>query len=989
MQTNVGKLAGTANFAPPDKLYLLAGINAITLDSTIVPGSLAIEEGWINVIMENIDPERMTGFGSVVLDQINIAKFRADNFSLLFDAKDGMVNFLESSKIKISDESTIQLQGTLAHGRDIDFTAFAFNNQFADYTRALSGVSVNGHFTGYLNIQGPIFNPSIYGDLQVDSLIHPFFSLGPTTLNANINSITYNREGSVRFTAYGGTILNQPVKKAAIRANISDLFIEIEQAQISSQESEISLTGFADIRRQTATIEKINGQWERYSVVNEKEIIIIWEENSLFLQSFLLSDNLGAKMVVENFSYPQGEENSNIKIREINLSALTKIVKSPVKLTGVATAEITGKKILNGGSYSAFIKGDSVTFAGTDMGHIELEIIYDDSALAIRKFSAFGGKMALESNGKWDFSNDADLNIDWEHFNLRMLGQIDKEIPYLEGLSNGRISLSGSLENPTIKVMTHLKDIKTEHLAANKITAGLTYNDGLLKSDSLYVVYDLDTVYLEIQWPMRINLKDFSKIKVDSNFAVTSHGVLQGKTLKTPFLNQFESVKGNIEWEIDAIRQDRGIYFNSGYLKINDATVDVTELSNQIHDVNGDVFFHGYNISIHRIEGHTEQKYSGLNKWLQGIRNLFGIDDNTGDIHLNGNISLQDLSKPKLDLNVTASNLYLNYFPVHFETVVDIDSLIIKIHDNVNVSGGIVFQYAEFNISPLLMDKLQYLYGSTGTGNGGTSNDIVLNLSMPGNFNVHSEGFNLVNSFNLELSGDLTVHSGKTMGVVGKLIVEEGNVYYIKSFDIQNGELFFISPNKLDTQVDIIAERVEKGKYLFQFVIQGEIDKLNHQMVVRDISTNQIIPMSDKDKLALLTIGAEGGQFAADSLGVSGNAVLLEASGVALEGLARQWNIADRIDFKANVFNPGGGNHNYFVYGKYLTSKLYVEYQGRLSELDVSGSAVPMPNFSWQAGNQVGIKSRINRNWSLNTTMLKTFENNNKYRFDLRWKKEF
>ena len=154
----------------------------------------------------------------------------------------------------------------------------------------------------------------------------------------------------------------------------------------------------------------------------------------------------------------------------------------------------------------------------------------------------------------------------------------------------------------------------------------------------------------------------------------------------------------------------------------------------------------------------------------------------------------------------------------------------------------------------------------------------------------------MINNFKIEILGELRIFQGKNTGIIGSLEMIDGSVYYIKNFDIQYGQLNFLSPNQIDTRIDLIATRTEKGKYIIQFVLKGSLENLQYELIVRDVQSNQVSPMAEKDVITLLTLGMETQEYASDSLLVTGSDLLTEATGKALEGLARKYNFADKVE---------------------------------------------------------------------------------------------
>jgi hypothetical protein len=74
--------------------------------------------------------------------------------------------------------------------------------------------------------------------------------------------------------------------------------------------------------------------------------------------------------------------------------------------------------------------------------------------------------------------------------------------------------------------------------------------------------------------------------------------------------------------------------------------------------------------------------------------------------------------------------------------------------------------------------------------------------------------------------------------------------------------------------------------------------------------------------------------------------------------------------------------------GKYIAPNLYLEYQTKLSYVPGLAS-FPKPSLAWESGNQIYLKYRISKNWSLSSFYQKTLRGNDKVQFDVNWQLDF
>ena len=190
--------------------------------------------------------------------------------------------------------------------------------------------------------------------------------------------------------------------------------------------------------------------------------------------------------------------------------------------------------------------------------------------------------------------------------------------------------------------------------------------------------------------------------------------------------------------------------------------------------------------------------------------------------------------------------------------------------------------------------------------------------------------------------------------------------------------------------MDITAEKASRG-LVFELSIRGNLEKQVLDLQVRD-ETNQYLNYTMSDKITLLSLGATSDQLSGSSLATAGEDVINTSVETAFSRGAETITGLDKVsidmegsmvDLQSMKLNNGLKDASLSL-GKYIYSNLYLEYTSKMG-----GGTVPTPKLSWEPGNQIGLKYRINRNWSVNSDYSRTQRGNNLIQISLSWKTTF
>ena len=156
--------------------------------------------------------------------------------------------------------------------------------------------------------------------------------------------------------------------------------------------------------------------------------------------------------------------------------------------------------------------------------------------------------------------------------------------------------------------------------------------------------------------------------------------------------------------------------------------------------------------------------------------------------------------------------------------------------------------------------------------------------------------------------------------------------------------------------------------------------------------TDEYLNYTNADKITLLSLGTTSDQLSASDLTTAGEDVIKTSVETAFSHGAESITGLDKVeidmsgslvDLQTMKLNNGLKDASILL-GKYVTSNLYLEYRSQFG----SGT-IPAPKISWEPGNQIGLKYRIDRNWSIDSNYSLTQRGNNLIQLSLSWKKTF
>jgi autotransporter translocation and assembly factor TamB len=460
--------------------------------------------------------------------------------------------------------------------------------------------------------------------------------------------------------------------------------------------------------------------------------------------------------------------------------------------------------------------------------------------------------------------------------------------------------------------------------------------------------------------------------------------------------DQVERLSGPFEIDMQLTGSLNNPTLNQGYFKLSGGTLELSRVRNPLVNVeiNAEIENSVMTIQTFSAESAKEKDLweSAMGIFKRLIRLLGGRTQAEGTIEIDGTIDFTNLKHPKIDLNLDLYKLYIDYFIENTEMVLSSSALKISGRDTLTLTGNLDIDEGNYMVDIAKLQKNIYLSQATVEKSRALAWNI--DLSMPGNFMISSSKLDLINNFQFEISGNIrSVQQpfAQNMELTGYMDIVSGKYgSWGQDFEIQTGSINFTDPNKINPDINIMAEKRSRN-YVFELSISGKLEKQVIDLRVKD-EDNNYLNYSDSDKLTLLTLGARTSRLQASDLAKAGGDVLTTSVETAfgrgaesVTGLDKvELNLKETVvDMESMKLNNGLKDAS-ISFGKYLTSNLYLEYRSKLGE-----GTIPVPKLTWVPGNQIFLEYRINKYWSLDSFYQQTQRGNNMIKLALSWKTTF
>ena len=1019
VNSNFGGLTGSIFAALQGKNNAQLSITDVNLKKLGILAKETSVSGKVNFNFENWDLARLTGNGEVLLPSIKIGGILIDTLQLDVIGDNGNFTLREPSRVVIAKNSQFFLTGNFSKDQKIEIQLLTKDNQLDSLFDQIDMPEFRGRGELRLHLVGPVDNPDLDGHIKLDSLSYKNIKVYDVQGGIAIQNIVKDRVGNFNLDISSGQMNRLRLTKGSLKFSIKKNIVHIDTISFISDQNNIFIQGrlaiFPDSINTEFTALKL--KYQDYLIQNSQGILIKVKNDTLHIKNFeLTASNYGLIKIDGMWAFSQSTANGKLQIINTRLEPFNQFFNWNYQFKGVLSADFDFSGSIYNPLLTSTFNVNNAYLNDNPIGAISSKITYQDQKLTIEKFNySFQDSSFINLNGFMQLSesdtllknilsplNKLDFNIEISKIKIQNYAFLfDVNFP-LEGVLSGKIEAKGTMSAPQVAINVTGKKAIIKDYRFKQFRIGSRILQSKILIDKAKINF-LDTDfevsgYKNIQWDFN-NLDNLFK---DKSFELMCKIKDDSLNFIYAFIPDVDRIIGNINLSARFGGYIDNPQLITGNVEIKNGDLYLTKIENPIQNVQLNAHVENKRLYIDQFQGrspevgiHENIFKKLLRRFFTPVRKLISPEQGKGDIKVAGYVDFSKLDNPKFNVDVSLKEAYFNYFLENTRVVVTSDNIEISGRDTISVSGtalvkrGIVELDFEESEKNLLLSKstrqtppyIQYL----------------LNVQIPDNFFVRSNA--AFNTFDVELSGNVRILQDpmELLEMYGELNIIKGK-YFIQfeDFDIKSGSINFVNPKEYP-ELNLTAQK-QKFNYLFDLTVSGPINNPVKEMHTKNLETNDEI-YEIKDQMALLFFGVRFQELS--GLGQSaflhkGEDVLAQTLINQFETEARHFTGLDRIRITTQETdqNYGGITENNtdqvstLALGKYITPNLYLEYQTKLAYVPGLAS-FPAPSLSWESGNQIYLKYRMSKNWSLSSFYQKTLRGNDKVQFDVNWQFDF
>jgi len=982
--------------------------------TNLIPESITTNlTGNVSFNVKELDLKHLSGKVDLNVHESMIDSIKIDTLKFALLATNNNFDIIEPSFLRFGDSSLFSVRGNLDRNMILNAELFTENNHLPQLFSALNFDTLNGKFDANLTMIGEVENPDLKGYLFLPNISKNEIMLDTIILDLELEKIFTSRKGSAHFSIKKGDIDGFKLTEALVNSSFDSNRITFDTLRFANNLNYISLAGFVEQNIDTFNLglDLVKIFYQNYWIENSDSVLI-----DFFPHEYVI-DQAQFKAPGAGVIECRGFWDNDIKdlqlgvyVENIHVDPFTQFIDTEKEIGGVINGEFHIIDPLSEMDIESEVTGDLITFDKSVMGNVSMDVEYDNGSIYFREFNLKKGNTILSASGdialkfveengeqKIDFieGTEADLSMVWDNFNLSQYQSLLNLKQSIKGSSSGELLLTGTLKNPELKLNILADSLEFEKYKIKNLNLFTHYTNDTLRIDSL--VSEINNTNLMVEGWQEIPF-DFTDLNFDfanNPFEISIYSDDDCIDFLGNFLDQIEKISGDYETQIVIAGTPSKPVIKDGYFKIDDGELTLSRVKDPVTNLNLEANikdsiltienFNGYSIKDKDILEETWSYFAGLFRFLQGDI------QSEGELSGNGTIDLTDIYHPQIDLDLNLYEFYVDYFVENTQLLVSSENLSITGRDTLNLNGDIIIGEGKYTVDLDKMRKKVYL--SSTEINKGRAVSWNLNINIPENFIIASSTLDLVNNFELEISGELRAIQepySPEMGLTGNVEILSGTyVAFGQKFEIRQGSIDFTNPQKINPEIELFAEK-ETNEYTVELAVNGNLERLERDLQIRDANGVYLTNISMREKLKYLsgTASSEGGS----ELVSTGQDVINTSVETALERGAQSVTGLDKVeihdsqgmvDLQSMKLNNGLQDASISI-GKYLTSNLYLEYRSRFG-----AGTIPAPKLSWEAGNQLSLAYKINRNWSVESAYAQTLRGNTLINISLGWKTSF
>ena len=1015
-QSNFGSLSGESVISPVGKNKLDLFFSRLNLhkigfatQNTSINGQLKLDFNTWNL-------KQISGTGWAFLKNIEYGKIRFDTLSLKIRAQKGNWELRKGSRLVVQKASRFFVDGTLSRDQKLNLNLTTNKNNLDTLGKHLDLDFLRGSGSLDVLLSGSLRNPDIFGYFLLDSLgMRSVMSYGVEG-RFELIGLLRERIGYFSLDLLSGQVANVMLTDGNVALKINRDVVSIDSISFYNEDNFVGLDGRLWRRKDRFDLQlyHLNLQYENYRIFAADTLKASLISDSLVVDDFVLHALGGGEIEVRGMVGLGRNYDLGIYFSRIALTPFNQFIPLPNSFDGVVEIEIQ----VSGPQKQVEIETDlDIRDLRADeqfLGNISGNLTYRDQVVTIEKF-AFRhspdsylralGKMHLgeffETNQEKVSQNTDSLTLSFRNLQLSDYLVFHKFNFPVKGRFSGDFSLKGSLYHPELKYRLIGNDMQFQDYWFPSVDfrgiasdAKLTLTDGLVNFMGSEIHLD---GYKNVAW----NPKKTEQLFADSTFVLNvtiDEDSLNFLSVLTP---EADLLAGKIHLNAHLAGRLSKPEITDGRMEVSNGTLYLSKVENPVSNLqlSGEIRDHILRIDHCTAKMIEESIHKNLFQKLTDlvfypVRKIFFRKKKESFLALNGTVNLEYIDRPRLDLDLTAKRVFVNYYLENAKMLISADHLKISGRDTISVVGGVSILRGEVDLD--LEESEKNLLLSPGVRETPPYMHYLLDISIPANFFVRSEA--TFNAFEVQLEGDISViqEPKGLLEVYGTLNIPSGNYFQFENFDVREGKLEFTNPKELP-KVNLTAEKRKYG-YRFELRVSGSLNNPVKEIKIFDSETGEdktYLYPETKDQIALLLFGVTFNELSSGTGKIvleKGQEVLSQTIMSQIEREARRFIGLDEVRLESgnntNQRLNQASEETKLSLGKYLTPNLYLQYKTSLNSAGLPGLGdIPKPSLSWESGDQLFLEYRINRNWSISTFYEK--QENDKFKIDIKWRLNF
>ena len=1021
LATNFGNLSGNLQVAPEGKNKVSLGFRNVNLKKLGYTAKPTDINGTLDLDFNTWDLQKITGEGKAGLYQLTFGASKVDSVYLNLKVDQGNWELQKRSRLIVEKSSQFFMDGEMSRDGIVDFHFYTDENLIDSLATRLNLGPIGGLGSLDIDIFGKISDPNVKGYVLLDSLLYEQNRAYGVEGKFEVDDIFTERLGYFKLDLSSGIIQHIPLTDGLMSMKIIKNTLQLDTVSFYNEDNYVTLRGeikeLAD--KIDIKISNFNFLYEHYSINATDTLMAVLKNDSLIIENFVLTATGNGEIEVRGMIDFAGESGLAVYFKNIQLFPFNQFLQWEYSLQGLLeiSVEITGE--MKNPLVETYMELQNFIMDTDTVGHVDARFVYDNDLLEIDYFRlnkppatsfSMQGQIVIPEERKSEadqslLNRNINFTADFSNIDIQNYPFFKKFNFPVTGNFGGKINISGKVNNPDGNYILSGKNIRYRDYEIPRFNfegrvsaSAITLDEGMLD------FMDTD-IGLKGEKAINWNIDNLADIFNDQRFSLQMS--VQEDTVN--FLNVLTPEVDLLLGKIDAVVNVGGTLekpeVTGGHFNITDGTLYLSKLENPISNLQLESVFEGHVLKIKKsnalLQGDVAdknifQKFTSI--LFSPIRKLLYPTKKNGKFRFSGDVDFAELDRPKIDLKLNANQIFINYYLENARLIVSANNFTITGKDTILVKGNVTVHKGEVDLN--LKESEKNLLLTTGMRETPPFLQYMLDVSIPGNFYIRSSA--TFNSFDMMITGDLKVTQEPKglMEMYGNLEVPKGKYFQFEEFNIRDGRIEFINPKELPN-LDITAETRKYG-FLFQLHVTGNINDPVKEIRIFDLQTLQDITSlypETKDQISLLLFGVtfnELGSSAGNLVLDKGQEVISQALISRVEREARQFigldeirveNTQSTVDYTTQRLNMPS-ERSVLSLGKYITPNLYLEYKTQLGSSGIPGMGeIPTPRLGWDAGDQIYLEYRFNRNWSVSTYYEKQLYD--KFKIDLNWQYNF